>query len=249
MNDISSTATSGAAEADRLFRRPLIVGSRPLILGGLSVARRLTRVRWEPHGIERLTRLDPPLLFAANHVSHADTAAILGTLPRPFRGRTAVAAALDVFGSGDGLSRQIPRRLLTLVVAAGFHAFAFDRHGSALASMRAAVRIIRNNWNLLLYPEGQRSRSGEMGPFKAGVGVLARLTGRPVIPVHVDGGQQILPCGAFMPRPGRLVVRYGEPLWHERGESADKFARRLRDDVRSLGRGSSSRASWKVRNH
>lgn len=249
MTDAGSIEPHGSVDVDSLFHRPLVVGVRPLILGGLGTVRRLARVRWEAHGFDRLNTLEPPLIFAANHLSHADTAAILGTLPRRLSRRTAVAAARDVFGSRAGLPRPISKRLLTLVVAAGFHAFAFDRRGPALASLRTAVRLLRSRWNLLLYPEGHRSRSGGMGPFKAGIGVLAKHTGRPVIPIHVEGGRQILPCGAFMPRPGRLAVRYGRPMRYELGESADQFATRLRDRVRSLGHRSTGHTMWSRGHH
>ena len=66
-----------------------------------------------------------------------------------------------------------------------------------------------------------------MGPFKAGVGILAKSTGRPVIPVHVTGGKTILPCGTTFPRAGHARVTYGDPLHHRAGESAGAFTERL----------------------
>jgi 1-acyl-sn-glycerol-3-phosphate acyltransferase len=119
-------------------------------------------------------------------------------------------------------------------VAAGFHAFAFDRHGPPMRSLRTAYRLVNHGWSVLLYPEGTRSRTGRMAPFKAGVGILARFTGRPVIPVHVRGGRRVLPCGAFMPRPGRITVCYGEPLSYERRETLAGFAVRLQESVQAL---------------
>ena len=86
-----------------------------------------------------------------------------------------------------------------------------------------------------MYPEGTRSRTGRMAPFKPGVGVLARFTGRPVVPVHVSGGRRILPCGATVPRPGRVAVRYGAALYFEAGETALTFTARLQEAVHELG--------------
>ena len=148
----------------------------------------------------------------------------------------AVAAALDVFGHpGNGDGRSLKRECLQLFVAAGFHAFAFDRHGMPLRSIRTAAQLLRNGWNVLMYPEGTRSRTGRMAPFKPGVGVLARFTGRPVVPVHVSGGRRILPCGATVPRPGRVAVRYGAALYFEAGETALPFTARLQEAVHELG--------------
>jgi 1-acyl-sn-glycerol-3-phosphate acyltransferase len=92
-----------------------------------------------------------------------------------------------------------------------------------------------DGWNLLLYPEGTRSRTGEMAPFKPGACLLAKKTGRPVIPVHVVGGADILPCGRFMPQPGHAFVRYGGPMWPETGETTAAFADRLEQRVRAMG--------------
>jgi len=223
-----------ADEIERLFRAPMVVTARPVLLGGLSVLKLMRRFSWQADGLEHLENLEPPLVFAANHRSHADTAAILGTLPRHLRGRTAVAAALDVFGN-DQAEKRLSKELLLMLVAAGFHAFAFDRLGPPLRSIRTSVQLIRDGWNLLLYPEGTRSRTNRMGPFKAGIGVLARFTNRPVIPVYVDGGEVILPHGVFMPRSGFAQVRFGAPLCFEKGDTPAGFTARLRESVCQLG--------------
>ena len=85
-----------------------------------------------------------------------------------------------------------------------------------------------------MYPEGTRSRTGEMAAFKAGAGVLARITRRPVIPVHVDGGRRILPCGTTIPRSGLITVRYGPPMYVGPHESPPTFTARLQTRVREL---------------
>ena len=166
--------------------------------------------------------------------SHADTAAILGTLPRRARERTAVAAALDVFGNGTGVP-SFKRECIQFAVAAGFNAFAFDRHGPPLRSLRTAVHLMRNGWNVLLYPEGTRSRTGRMTQFKSGVSIVARFSRCPVIPVHVQGGRQVLPCGAFLPRAGRMTVHYGKPIRFGRSDTLASFAARVERHVREAG--------------
>jgi len=220
-----------ADEIEQRFRSPMVVVTRPLILASLSAVRVARTVRYRGVGVQHLLATPAPFILAANHQSHADTHAILESLPRKVREHTAVAAALDVFGHGEVPS--LKRECLQLVVAAGFRAFAFDRHGPPLPSLRTAVQLIRNGWNLLLYPEGTRSRSGEMGPFKPGVSVLARFTRRPVIPVHVSGGRQVLPCGALVPRAGVITTRFGAPLRFRRGETLSGFAARVQDQVRA----------------
>ncbi len=222
-----------APEIERRFHSAAVVISRPVILGSIRALQTARNFGWEAHGVEQLAAIEPPVVLAANHQSHADTGAILGTLPRKMRHRTAVAAALDVYGNGSGVP-SLRREFLQFFVAAGFHAFAFDRHGPPLRSIRTAVELVRNGWSLLLYPEGTRSRTGDLGHFKAGVGLLARFTHRPVVPIHVSGGHKVLPCGAFVPRAGRIVVRYGTPLVYQPKERPVAFTCRLRERVERL---------------
>jgi 1-acyl-sn-glycerol-3-phosphate acyltransferase len=227
-----------AAEIEKRFRHPVVNAARPVIWGGIGVLCFVRRFKWTARGAERLYRYDGPLIFAANHCSHADTAAILGTLPRHLRKHTAVAAALDVFGPASYVPKKtlkwMRRELLQFIVAGGFRAFAFDRHGAPHRSLRTASDLLKNGWSLILYPEGTRSRSGEMAKFKPGVGLLARRTGRPVVPIHVCGGSTILRCGQFMPGPGHAFVRYGRPMRWQPGESAEAFTARIEEAVHRL---------------
>jgi 1-acyl-sn-glycerol-3-phosphate acyltransferase len=202
-------------------------------LYGLMAVRRFG---WKAQFDVELSSIEGPMIFAANHRSHADTVAILGTLPQFICRKTCVAAALDVFGPDtSSVPRKISKDLLQLVTSAGFHGFAFDRFGPPLRSVRTSVQKIRNGWSLLLYPEGTRSRNGEMSEFKAGASLLAKFTGRPVIPVFVDGGESILPYGAFVPRGGIAVARYGAPMWYANEDTPQSFTTRLQNEVRRLG--------------
>jgi 1-acyl-sn-glycerol-3-phosphate acyltransferase len=226
-----------ADEVERRFRSAAVLVARPLILGSIRFLGAAWPFEFRATGLEHLQGLSQPVVLAGNHQSHADTPAILETLPRHVAERTAVAAALDVFGSpgnGNGVP-SFTREALQLLVAAGFHAFAFDRHGPPLPSLRTAIQLMRNGWNILLYPEGTRSRTGAMAPFKPGVAALARLARRPVVPVRVDGGRTLLPCGATLPRCGRIDVRYGPPLLYRRGETLPAFTARLQACVRAMG--------------
>lgn len=238
MNDNGQTtvAPPSAEQIERRFNGPVVKGLRPLVTGGVEMLKIFRRMRWVPHGLENLEDIGPPVIFAANHMSHADTAAILGTLPRRLRSHTAVAAAMDVFGSNEKKAvAKVPNVCLQYLVASGFHAFAFDRHGPPLRSIRTAVQLIRDGWNLLLFPEGTRSRDGIIRPFKLGVGVLAKFCDRPVVPIHVSGGNQILPCDAFLPRPGELHVRYGQPMYYLPTDTPQGFVDRVREQVILLG--------------
>jgi 1-acyl-sn-glycerol-3-phosphate acyltransferase len=226
-----------ADEIERRLRSWPVLTLRPAVWAALGVLSIVRRFHWSAHFECDLMRFDGPLIFAANHRSHADTGAILDTMPPRICKKTVVAAALDVFGpdTRNGFKRRMQKNALQLVTAAGFHAFAFDRHGPPLRSVRTSTQLIKNGWHLLLFPEGTRSRSGELGPFKPGVGVLARFTGRPVIPVHVEGGEVMLSYGQFLPGHAHVRVRYGEPMHFLKGDCPVEFTARVREQVALLG--------------
>ena len=98
-------------------------------------------------------------MFVANHESHADTAVVLAALPREVRSRSAPAAAEDYFFSS---------RVRGVMAALAMGAFPFPRHGSA--GLERAERLLAEGWNVLLFPEGTRSRDGRMGRFRPGAG-------------------------------------------------------------------------------
>ena len=104
--------------------------------------------------------------------------------------------------------------------------------------MRHVVRALREGYGVLLYPEGTRSRTGELGPFRSGIGRLAiDFPNVPIIPVWIDGTAKMLPkSGLPIPRPVKVKVHFGEPLKSERAWLADKsswrfVANKVRDAV------------------
>lgn len=140
-----------------------------------------------------------PALFIANHASHFDPPLLVSTLPCP-----------SVFMAKKELGR-VPVLGIAIRMA-GF--ILLDRqHGRrALASLQDAARRIREGQSVTAFPEGTRTRTGEVLPFKKGVFVLAREAGVAVVPMGILGGRAILPRGTWRVAPGRYTVRVGEPL-------------------------------------
>jgi 1-acyl-sn-glycerol-3-phosphate acyltransferase len=73
-------------------------------------------------------------------------------------------------------------------------------------------RLIDEPCAYILFPEGTRSRTGQMGPFKHGVGMLVAGTSVPVVPCHLQGTFEAMPPGKAWPRPRRVRLRIGQPL-------------------------------------
>lgn len=184
-----------------------------------------SQVRTRAEGVHVLDRLSGPVIFVSNHASHLDTPLILLSLPEEWRRRTAVAAAADYFF--DRWWRAVGSSLL-------FNTLPIDRRGGALSTTPGEV--LADGWNLVIFPEGTRSRDGWMGGFRMGAAYLAVEHGVPVVPVAHRGTFAAMPRGAAWPARGRpqLVVRFGDPILPGEGESVRDFAQRVRDAVARL---------------
>jgi 1-acyl-sn-glycerol-3-phosphate acyltransferase len=78
----------------------------------------------------------------------------------------------------------------------------------AAASVDVAVEHMRQGVSYLVYPEGTRSRSGRLLPFRKGAFALAIKAGAPVVPVACIGAHRVLPKNAFRIRPGEITVKF-----------------------------------------
>lgn len=87
-----------------------------------------------------------------------------------------------------------------------------DRNGSALAGIRATLQALQQGEMVLVFPEGTRSRDGNLGIFKPGLALVARRANVPIVPAAVDGAYDAWPRSAPIPRPGTVHVHYGVPL-------------------------------------
>jgi 1-acyl-sn-glycerol-3-phosphate acyltransferase len=154
---------------------------------------------------------DRPVIFVANHSSHLDTPTILRAIPIYWRSRTAVAAAADYFYKS---------RLKAAGVALLFNTVPLGRNGGGMANGATdhVDRLIEDRWNLLVFPEGTRSRDGEIGKIRSGAAVLAAQHGIKIVPIYVDGTYKAMPAGQnwpqrkFFSRRHKLVVTFGQPI-------------------------------------
>jgi 1-acyl-sn-glycerol-3-phosphate acyltransferase len=184
-----------------------------------------SQVRRHVEGLDVLSRIEGPVIFAANHASHLDTPLILLSLPDEWRRRTAVAAAADYFF--DTWWRAVGSAIV-------FNTFPIDRRGGSMATTPAEV--LGEGWSLVIFPEGTRSKDGWVGRFQLGAAYLACQHDVPVVPVAHRGTFAAMPRGQGWPGKGRrqLSVRFGEPLYPEAGESPRTFAPKIREAVATL---------------
>ena len=99
--------------------------------------------------------------------------------------------------------------------------------------------LLANPGNILvLFPEGTRTSTGEMGEFKPGIGLLVAGTEIPVVPCHLAGAFEAWPKGVVIPRPRKLRLQIGSPLTFENfahcKTSSESVGEQLRDAVSRL---------------
>ena len=172
-------------------------------------------------GLDVLQGLRPPVIFVANHSSHLDAPLVLTSLPPAWRERTATGAAADYFF--DVWWRAAATALV-------FNAFPVERSGGKGRATQLARKMLNDGWNLLVFPEGTRSKDGWVREFRLGAARLAVEHSVPVVPVALRGTYQAMPRGASWPAKGRkpVTVRFGRPLEPSAGESALDFNQRMR---------------------
>lgn len=193
------------------------------------------RLKVNIKGKEALFDISGPVIFVANHVGYLDTTAILFSLPQELRKRTAVAAAAELY---FGLDREPGegRRPLTLFVSflapLLMNAFPFSRKRSIRKSLGLMGELLDDGWSVLLYPEGVRSQTDEMAPFKPGVGLIATEMRAPIVPVKLKGSFEILPRGTSL--RDKVEVRFGAPMDFSGARDHAQTAREIEDVLRAL---------------
>lgn len=161
-----------------------------------------TAHRFTIHGRENLP--EPPFVIVANHASHLDALAVAAALPRRLATRAFALAAGDTF--------------FTSGPTAAFAAYAINalpvwRNRTSARDMQSLrARLHEDHAILILFPEGTRTRTGNIAPFKPGLGALVAGTAVPVIPCHLAGAFHAWPATHHLPRPRPLTLRIGAPL-------------------------------------
>ena len=184
----------------------------------------ITRVSVRGH--DAVKGVQGAFIAVANHSSHLDAPLIMCALPRRLGRYLAAGAAADYFFDIWW------RRILTALF---FNAFPIDRTGTA-ARQGVSKKLLARGVPLLVFPEGTRSKTGEMADFKAGAAALSIACDVPCVPVAIVGASLAMPRGRNWPIPGRppVAVVFGEPMLGLPGETPDQFSARIAREVRRL---------------
>ncbi|HEY6871575.1 MAG TPA: AMP-binding protein [Geobacteraceae bacterium] len=183
-------------------------------------------VSLEALGVEHLEKLDGPVFFVANHLSYLDQPAVMFALPRQVRYRTATAAWEEFFFKNFRSRFQKLWKRFTYEYGTWLlNLFPLPQSRGFRGSLRFMGRLADHGINILIFPEGERSRDGRLLPFQLGLGVMVKELGIAVVPVKIAGIERVLPRGASRPRRGKVTVTFGAPIRFCREEPAEIVAR------------------------
>ena len=189
----------------------IFFGSLPFMLltGSGDLPIWLGRHVWGPVGLwlagaklDVVRRPEPPAgpaIFASNHESVLDIWVLFVVVPRSFRFIAKQELyRIPIFGWYMRMGGHIP----------------VDRsnHARAVASLAKAGAAVRGGTSIVVFPEGTRSRTGRVQPFKKGPFVVAKEAGVPVIPIAISGSGAITPSHQLLVRPGTIRVAAGDPV-------------------------------------
>jgi 1-acyl-sn-glycerol-3-phosphate acyltransferase len=179
----------------------LVYGLRSLVA---LIIRGLLRIwcRFEIVGEEHL-RNNRSFVLVANHSSHLDAVCLLAGLPLRRLHRAFPAAAADYF------FKSVPRTWIATIIV---NALPFARQTQIRHSLAICRELLANAGNvLIIFPEGTRSKTGEIQDFKPGIGALVAGRDVPVLPCYLDGAFRAWPKGKRIPRPRKVRLIIGAP--------------------------------------
>jgi 1-acyl-sn-glycerol-3-phosphate acyltransferase len=168
---------------------------------GVRMGLFLSGIRCRVYGTEHIQR-SRAAVYAVNHASNVEPPIIFDVLHELFpRLRVLYKAEL----------RKLPI-LVRAFDLAGFIPLERGNREQSLPAIDRAADAMREGNSFLIFPEGTRSRTGELLPFKKGGFIMAIKAQAPVVPVAIKGARDAMRKGGFVIRPVTVTVRISEPV-------------------------------------
>ncbi len=183
-----------------------------------------TYARVMANGLENVPAAGP-FILAPNHSSHLDSPSVIAAVGG--KRRIWIAGAEDYF-----FNTRLKRFLFGKVL----DTIPFDRRADGVEGLRRCGEALSLGDGLLLFPEGTRSVTGALQPFKIGVAVLAMEREVPIVPVHIERAYELLRKGQRFPRPGRITVTFGRAVQPADTECEDSLCLDHYEACRALTR-------------
>jgi long-chain acyl-CoA synthetase len=191
-------------------------------------------------GQEHLGTLHGPIVFICNHVTMADHALVLFALPWKFKTKIAIAQDGELLREwrhspkGTGLLMQLVHLLQYFSVVLFFNVFSMPQKSGFRRSFNFAGEMMDRGYNLMIFPEGVRTKNGEMNPFRLGSGLLIKDLDAQVVPMRIDGLWKLKQANRHFARLGEVSVIVGQPVRYSNQDEPEQIALDLADRVKAL---------------
>lgn len=170
-----------------------------------------------------------PVILCPNHQSALDPFCMIPHLPPWLRNNLCVIAKEEAFATW-----------LTSRLATGFGGIRIDRFGDFVSALCTAIDALNEGLPVLIYPEGTRSKDGQLQPFQRGAAKLALITGAPLLPIRVIGTNAILRPKHHVPalfngkerRRMRIRIIFGKPFYPPKDKSGRAVEIQLTEQLR-----------------
>ena len=113
-------------------------------------------------------------------------------------------------------------------------AFPVRRDASDVRALRETLRRLKRGLPVVVFPEGTRQGSGKKSKTHPGIGFLAVKGGVPVVPVHIDGSDKVLPPKARFLRRSRVTISFGKPLFFSAGRPYPEIVASIMNEIETL---------------
>ncbi len=174
-----------------------------------------------------------PVIFISNHISYFDQPAIYYALPRKVRYSTATAAWEEFFFKDTHMLKRLWKRFAYEYGTLFFNLFMLPQERGFRKTLEHMGKLIDGGNNILIFPEGERTRDENMLPFQAGLGLMVKELKVPVVPIKVSGIENVFPRGAAFPKRGKVTIRFGKAIYFKQ-ESPSEIVEKSRQAIIDL---------------
>lgn len=193
--------------------------SRPLMRAYFSITH---------EGLENLP--ESPFILAPNHQSFMDSLLLSIILPKQVLNQTFFLARESLLNSK--IIRYLSKNANVIFI---------NIEKDLKGALQKSAAVLQKGRNLVIFPEGHRSRDGELGMFKKTFAILSKEMNIPVVPLAIDGAFNLYSVGKLVPVPGRVKFTFCKPIYPDRGDYqalADGVRQIIKDILESRDKGS-----------
>lgn len=145
--------------------------------------------------------IDAPAIYAGNHQSFIDALLVLDAIP--------FSKLKDTYFLATVVQFNTP---IMKFIARNGNIILIDINKNLKDTLQIAAKILKENKNLVIFPEGARTRDGEIAEFKKSFAILSKELDVPVVPFGIKGAYEAYPIGVTIPRPKKIYLNFFEKI-------------------------------------